>query len=89
MSDFEKDDIDSENESEDEEEKKAQEEEDTSLAVSDVVTKYQEAAKITNAALQDIISKCVVGAKVIDLCKDGTYSCKRKEFITQIIEQDE
>ena len=70
MSDKEED-YDSENESVDEEEKKAKEEEDTSLAVSDVVTKYQEAAKITNAALIDIISKCVPGAKVLDLCKDG------------------
>ena len=73
MSDVEKEEVESENESEDEEEKKAQEEEDTSLAVSDVVTKYQEAAKITQAALAMIISKCVPGAKVIDLCKEGMF----------------
>jgi curved DNA binding protein len=78
MSDVEKEEVDSENESEDEEEKKAQEEEDTSLAVSDVVTKYQEAAKITQAALTMIISKCVPGAKVIDLCKEGDELMEEK-----------
>ena len=54
-----------------EEEKEEEKEEDTTLASSDVVTKYQEAAKITNAALLDIISKCVPGARVIELCKEG------------------
>ena len=36
---------------------------------SDVCTKYQEAAKIVNLALQGLISQCVPGAKVMDLCK--------------------
>jgi methionine aminopeptidase len=36
-----------------------------------VVTKYQEAAKIANLALMGIVSQCVVGAKVIDLCEFG------------------
>jgi methionine aminopeptidase len=38
---------------------------------SDVVTKYQEAARIANLALTGIVSQCVVGAKVLDLCEFG------------------
>lgn len=55
----------------DEEGAKEEPVEETTLASSDVVTKYQEAAKITNAALLDIMSKCVVGASVIELCQGG------------------
>jgi hypothetical protein len=38
---------------------------------SDVCTKYQEAAKIVNLALQGLVQQCVPGAKVIDLCEFG------------------
>ncbi|KAL7466585.1 hypothetical protein ACHAXS_006880 [Conticribra weissflogii] len=48
------------------------EEEITDLSNSDVCTKYQEASKIVNLALTGLIDQCVVGAKVIDLCKFGT-----------------
>ena len=46
-------------------------EEDTTLANSDVTTKYQEAAKIAQAALTEVAARCVVGAKLVDLCKFG------------------
>ena len=36
---------------------------------SDVCTKYQEASKIVNLALQGLIGECIPGAKVLDLCK--------------------
>ena len=38
---------------------------------SDVCTKYQEAAKIVNLALEGLVTQCVPGAKVIDLCEFG------------------
>jgi methionine aminopeptidase len=38
---------------------------------SNVTTKYQEAAKIVNLALQGIIAQCLPGAKVLDLCEFG------------------
>lgn len=41
------------------------------LSNSDVTTKYQEAAKIANLALQGVIQQCVPGARVNDLCKFG------------------
>lgn len=41
------------------------------LFYSDVCTKYQEAAKIVNLALQGLIGQCVPGAKIIDLCEFG------------------
>jgi len=47
------------------------EEDVTDLTNSDVCTKYQEAAKITNLALQGLIGQCVPGAKIIDLCEFG------------------
>lgn len=69
---------DAEIDSDDEEELVAQEEakveeveEDTSLANSDVTTKYQEAAKITQAALIYVSEMCVPGAKIVDLCRAG------------------
>ena len=43
----------------------------TSHNHSDVCTKYQEAAKIVNLALQGLVSQCVPGAKVLDLCEFG------------------
>ena len=39
---------------------------------SDVCTKYQEASKIVNLALQGLITQCIPGAKIIDLCQFGT-----------------
>lgn len=39
------------------------------LNKSDVCTKYQEASKIVNLALKGLMEQCVVGAKVLDLCK--------------------
>ena len=43
----------------------------TDLYLSDVCTKYQEAAKIVNLALQGLVSQCVPGAKILDLCEFG------------------
>jgi curved DNA binding protein len=37
-----------------------------------VCTKYQEASKIVNLALTGLISQCIAGAKIIDLCQFGT-----------------
>lgn len=51
---------------------------DDKLSNSDVVTKYQEAAKIANAALTLVISLCVPGAKMVDICRAGD------EFIEQV-----
>ena len=48
-----------------------EEEEDTSLANSDVTTKYQEAAKIANAVLEAVLAKVEPGVTPIDLCKAG------------------
>jgi hypothetical protein len=38
---------------------------------SDVCTKYQEAAKIVNLALTGIVSQCIAGAKILDVCEFG------------------
>ena len=38
---------------------------------SDVCTKYQEAAKIVNLALQGLVAQCKPGAKILDLCEFG------------------
>lgn len=48
------------------------EEEVTDLSNSDVCTKYQEACRIVNLALTGIITQCVPGAKIFDLCQFGT-----------------
>jgi curved DNA binding protein len=53
------------------EQKVAEPEEDTTLANSDVTTKYQEAAKIAQGVLTELAARCVVGAKLVDLCKFG------------------
>ena len=47
---------------------------------SDVCTKYQEASKIVNLALQGLISQCVPGAKVMDLCKVCLFNCSVDVF---------
>lgn len=49
-----------------------EEEEITDLSNSDVCTKYQEASKIVNLALQGLIGQCIPGAKILDLCKFGS-----------------
>ena len=46
-------------------------EEDTSLANDSVVNKYQEAARIAQAVLVEVAALCVVGARVVDLCRAG------------------
>ena len=37
--------------------------------ISDVCTKYQEASKIVNLALTGLVSQCLTGATIIELCK--------------------
>lgn len=51
--------------------KAAEPEEDTTLENSDVTTKYQEAAKIAQAALLEVSALCVAGAKIVDICRFG------------------
>ena len=46
-------------------------EEDTTLANSDVCAKYQDAAKVTQYVVAQVAEKCVVGAKVHDICLFG------------------
>mmetsp|Transcript_14680 Transcript_14680/g.14780 ORF Transcript_14680/g.14780 Transcript_14680/m.14780 type:complete len:433 (-) Transcript_14680:235-1533(-) len=53
------------------EEPKKEEEEDTSLANSDVTTKYQEASKIAQSTLLDIISLAVPGTSIVEICRAG------------------
>lgn len=43
----------------------------TDLSNSDVTTKYQEASKIANLALQGVVQQCMANARVNDLCKFG------------------
>lgn len=50
----------------------AEEEAVTDLSNSDVCTKYQEASKIVNLVLTGLVSQCIAGAKIIDLCQFGT-----------------
>ena len=45
-----------------------------SFSFSDVCTKYQEAAKIVNLALTGIVSQCVSGAKIVDICQVRSFS---------------
>lgn len=44
---------------------------DTSINNPDVVTKYKAAGEISNKVLADVKSKCVTGASILELCKDG------------------
>uniref|UniRef100_A0A7S4JM53 Peptidase M24 domain-containing protein n=1 Tax=Odontella aurita TaxID=265563 RepID=A0A7S4JM53_9STRA len=53
-------------------EEEEEEEEVTDLSNSDVCTKYQEASKIVNTALEGLVGQCLPGAKIIDLCQFGT-----------------
>ena len=34
-------------------------------------TKYQEAARIVNLALEGLVTQCIPGAKILDLCEFG------------------
>lgn len=54
------------------EEEEVEEEEITDLSNSDVCTKYQEASKIVNLALTGLVSMCIPGAKIVNLCQFGT-----------------
>jgi curved DNA binding protein len=53
-------------------------EEDTSLANSDVTTKYQEAAKIANATMLEVMAMCVPDARVLDICVAGDAAIVEK-----------
>jgi curved DNA binding protein len=46
-------------------------EEDTSLANDAIVNKYQEAARIAQAVLIEVSALCIVGARVVDICRTG------------------
>lgn len=56
----------------------AEPEEDTTLANSDVVTKYQEAARIANEVLKEMMALAVPGAKVLDMCRAGDAAIDAK-----------
>ncbi len=43
----------------------------TDLSNSDVVTKYKAAAQIANQTLAGVITQCVPGKKVVDVCEFG------------------
>jgi hypothetical protein len=43
----------------------------TDLTDSDVCTKYQEASKVVNLALSGLVSRCLPGATISELCKFG------------------
>lgn len=64
-----------------EEEEEEEEEEITTLENSDVVTKYQEAAKIVNLTMKGLTLKCTAGADVVSICLFGdtliTKQCQR------------
>lgn len=62
----------SESSAEEIEEEEEEEEEITDLSNSDVCSKYQEASKIVNLALQGLVKQCIPGAKIVNLCKFGT-----------------
>lgn len=48
-----------------------EEEGDKDISDSDVCTKYREAGKIADLALQGVLTQCVEGATVINVCKFG------------------
>ncbi|KAI7862211.1 peptidase M24, structural domain-containing protein [Spinellus fusiger] len=50
---------------------KAPEVDTTTIADSNVVAKYKDAAVIANAVLEKVIALCVVGAKILDICVEG------------------
>lgn len=78
--------VDEEDDDEEEEEveekptapKEEEKEVDTSLANSDVTTKYQEAAKIAQSTLLEIVAMCLAGASVVEICKTGDALIEQK-----------
>lgn len=58
--------------------KKEEDDKNASLANPDVVTKYKEAAKIAQATLVEITSKCVPGAIIYDICKFGDEDIEQR-----------
>ena len=54
---------------------------------SDVCTKYQEASKIVNLALTGLVSQCVAGAKIIDLCQVRLFEFYEIFFKTVLLKQ--
>uniref|UniRef100_A0A7R9Y9E1 Peptidase M24 domain-containing protein n=2 Tax=Pinguiococcus pyrenoidosus TaxID=172671 RepID=A0A7R9Y9E1_9STRA len=60
-----------EDDEEDDEEEEEEEEEQNSVENSDVATKYRDAARVVNTALEGCVSQCVAGASVLDVCKFG------------------
>ncbi|KAL0098227.1 peptidase M24, structural domain-containing protein [Phycomyces blakesleeanus] len=50
---------------------KAPEVDNTTIADSNVVAKYKDAAIIANAVLEKVIKLCVPGAKILDICVQG------------------
>lgn len=54
-----------------EEGEEEEEEEENSVENSDVATKYRDAARIVNTALEGCVSQCVAGASILDICKFG------------------
>jgi curved DNA binding protein len=52
-------------------EEEEEEEEVTDLSVPSVVTKYKAAADIVNRALQGVITQCVAGKSVVEVCSFG------------------
>jgi len=75
-----KDDYDSDEERQvvEEEVAETEPEEDTTLANSDVVTKYQESARIANEVLKEMMALVIPGAKVLDLCRAGDAAIEAK-----------
>mmetsp|Transcript_9206 Transcript_9206/g.29275 ORF Transcript_9206/g.29275 Transcript_9206/m.29275 type:complete len:327 (-) Transcript_9206:1309-2289(-) len=51
---------------------------DSDISHSDVCTKYREAAKIANLALEGLVAQAKPGVKVIDLCKFGDKVISQK-----------
>lgn len=68
-----------------EEVEEAAPEEITTCENSDVTTKYQEAARIANAVLKEMIAGCVAGARVLDLCIAGDKSIEDVRIVWQKI----
>jgi hypothetical protein len=62
----------------DEEVERSDEEVELDISNSDVCTKYREAGKIANLALQGLVLQVKPGAKVLDLCKFGDMVITKK-----------
>ena len=61
-----------------EEGEEEEEEEDTTIANSDVMTKYKKAATWANEALAHVITLCKAGASVLEICKAGDDTINTK-----------